>query len=338
MRICERIFIQKRLIGLETAFITISSRSDLVSARKQCATAELQKSHDQEENFAQSIQRLKDAANFGYFLHNLNEKLTRKNFFNFLFKIKFSNLMRLCERKWEGKYRETKALNKAKMEFFEAKNSDILKNYEISKSESERLKLEKEKLNQRIEELRSLTVNQDSDLARRESEHKTTISQLRKDLKTQTDSLNILRGENDTLKTSAGSTLDSFAEQEKRLSQQIVILKNKHKNMDDDKLELVKKLTESFESINLLKKEYEKLQGTNERLEKCVRDKDDCLKEKDLILKEKKSEDASRSKERDEYMVFFLRVGVFRKPIFFLMTTKINELTLMISKSIKIPK
>ena len=108
--------------------------------------------------------------------------------------------------------------------------------------------------------------------------------------------------------------------------------------MDDDKLELVKKLTESFESINLLKKEYEKLQGTNERLEKCVREKDASLKEKDFSLKEKKSEDASKSKERDEYMVFFLRVGVFRQPIFFLLTTKINELTLMISKSIKIPK
>ena len=46
--------------------------------------------------------------------------------------------MKISERRWESKYRENEAINQAKMEFFETKNSELSENFETVQSEYER--------------------------------------------------------------------------------------------------------------------------------------------------------------------------------------------------------
>ena len=294
MRVCERIIVSKKNLNLNLGFYTIKDNwfyNCLKFKEIKLIQTKNKSKHDFEVNKQKKWGRVEKFLVFikNFFFGKQHYLGTKQ-----ISSMKIMYLMKISERRWESKYRENEAINQAKMEFFETKNSELSENFETVQSEYERQKLENEKLMYKLEELRSVIDNKDTDGSRREAEHKTRIMDIMKEIKRLKDELNKEKQDNESSRSEFVQKEKNWSEEEKRFQQQVNSLQSQIKNSNEDKNQLVAKLGDSLQSTELLKKEYEKVNQKNESFKKQLRDKE-------IILNITKSETNDKGKESDEY-------------------------------------
>lgn len=293
----ERIMNNNKLYEVNNAFMRIKIFDEVKNYKKNEKTIIDDKIKSIEQDYKVNLKTKVKKKTSLYVLKKVFESKLQKNCQHFFYKVKLSNLLRLCEKKWEGRYREIDAINKAKMEFFETKNKDMMKNYDTSKSEIERLRQENIKNTAKIEELRLDIEKKDQDLLQRVNDLKSKNTDIKK-LATELDHF---KKENNSLKSLSDTNTKKSMDQEKRLATYIKKLTDDHKVQNSEKHELVEKLKEFSGSTDTLKNEYEKIAIQNQNLQKDLKDRDNFIKEKDSKMNNQKSEYDSLRKEFDRF-------------------------------------
>ena len=277
IQVVERIMNNNKIFELNNSFVKLKILSEISNYKNTEKTIIDEKIQCIEKDYKKNLKTKVKKSTSLYHFRKVIESKMQKNSLHFFYKIKLNNLLRLSEKKWEGRYREIDAINKAKMEFFDTKNKDMMKNYDTSKSEIERMKHENFKNTAKIEELRTDIEKKDQELIQKANDLKSRNI----DMKKLTTELESLKKENDSFKNMSDSNTKKSIDNEKKMTQYIKKLTDEKNVQNSEKTELVEKLQEFSESTGILKTEYEKIALQNNDQRNDIKKQDSIIKQKD---------------------------------------------------------